>query len=432
MVDQRCATVMKCLERDGRIVQRALLPAPRKDADPCERQGPYGGLMGLALIALLLIVPLRPEGMPHRLRRPCDARVPEKCGTREAPVHPGLLAAPCGSWRDPGIFLEFGGGGRACALCAEGDEQPGGEDGARSWEGLEQGEIGMALRTLRDGGVDIGEGLQGDPERGDEGLHQERMGRDDACIGREGDGRCDVLDTLCHDLGVAHVRRTEEGFEGSTARELRRLAGRPATENVAADRRVFLLQPVQHVRDRVLEGPGQAVGDPDVVADHATAVCDELCEGAHRGALRLERLALVARGEPQGEWACGVGGVVCGPARGEGVALPRQRQGMDREEDEQVILAQGGDQGACGACETEGHGLTVEPRAPRGDPCVDGRGGVLELEAFPLCGASRLEAPVMCGIRPVDPNKGRKGFVCYRRHTVSPSVCESGDKGQAS
>src|SRR5262249_9434466 len=58
---------MKGLEIDGLIVWRALLPAPREDADPCERQCPYGGLMGFALVALLLVVHLRPERMPDRL-----------------------------------------------------------------------------------------------------------------------------------------------------------------------------------------------------------------------------------------------------------------------------------------------------------------------------------------------------------------------------
>src|SRR4029434_3097271 len=108
--------------------------------------------------------------------------VPER-RTLEAPVPPGLLATPFGHWRNPGIFLEVGGGGRAVALFAEGHEQPRGEDGPRAWESLEQGEIGMALRALRDGGVKISEGLQGGMELGDEGLHQERMGRDDTVIG---------------------------------------------------------------------------------------------------------------------------------------------------------------------------------------------------------------------------------------------------------
>ena len=86
------------------------------------------------------------------------------------------------------------------------------------------------------------------------------------------------------------MRRTEEGFEGGPARALRRLEGWPATQEVAEDRGVFLLKPVQHVRDIVLEGPGEAVGEPHFVADHAAPVFDELGESAHRGALRLERL----------------------------------------------------------------------------------------------------------------------------------------------
>ena len=39
----------------------------------------------------------------------------------------------------------------------------------------------------------------------------------------------------------------------------------------------------------------------------------------------------------------GVSGMVFGPARGEGVALPRQCQRLDGQEDQQVIRAQGSD-----------------------------------------------------------------------------------------
>jgi hypothetical protein len=227
---------MQGLEIDGLIVRCAFLPAPREEANLCERQDPYGGLMGLALVALLLIVNLRPESMSDRLRSPCNERLPEELGTLETPVHPGLRAAPFGHRRHAGLLLEFGGGGRACALCTAGDEQPGGEDGARAWEGLEPGDIGVALGAL-------GTGLQGDPELGHERLHQERMRRNDAFIGGEGCRRFDSLDTLGADRGIAHVMRTEEGCEGSTAGEWRRLEGRPATEKVAEERGVFVLKP---------------------------------------------------------------------------------------------------------------------------------------------------------------------------------------------
>jgi hypothetical protein len=150
---------MQGLEIDGLIVRCALLPAPREDANPFECQCPYGGLMGFTLVALLLGVHLRPERMSDRLCSPFNERLPEELGTLETPVHPGLRAAPFGHRRNASIFLECGGRGIACALFAEGDEQPGGEDRPRSWEDSEPGEIGMALSALRDGGVEISDGL---------------------------------------------------------------------------------------------------------------------------------------------------------------------------------------------------------------------------------------------------------------------------------
>src|SRR5215471_7467808 len=179
---------MQGLEIDRLIVWRALLPASIEDADPFERQRPYGGLMGFALVALLLVVHLRPERMPDRLCSPFNERLPEELGTLETPVYPGLLATPFGHRRNAGIFLQFAGGGIACTLFAEGNEQSGSEDGTRSWEGLEQREIGMALGALCNGTVEIGDGLQGDPELGDQGLHQERIGRNDTFI--RGEGGC--------------------------------------------------------------------------------------------------------------------------------------------------------------------------------------------------------------------------------------------------
>ena len=120
---------------------------------------------------------------------------------------------------------------------------------------------------------------------------------------------------------------------------------------------------------------------------------------------------LVPMREQQCKLQCGVGGIVLGPAGGEGFAIPCQRQRIDREEDQKVILAQGEDQRPFVECEAESHGLAVKPRTQRGDPRVDGLGRVLKLEALAFCRASRLEAPIMFGIGPVDPNKGRKGVV---------------------
>jgi hypothetical protein len=51
----------------------------------------------------------------------------------------------------------------------------------------------------------------------------------------------------------------EEPFQGGAARELRGFEGRPAAEEVAKDRRIFLRKPLQDLWKVVFEGPGQAV-----------------------------------------------------------------------------------------------------------------------------------------------------------------------------
>ena len=186
---------------------------------------------------------------------------------------------------------------------------------------------------MRDGSVEVDNRLQGDAELGDEGLDQERMGRDNTVIGGERDGRFDGLDTLGDDSGIAHVMRTEEGSESGPASELHRLEGRPATQEVAEDRGVFLLKPVQDMREIVLERTGQAIGDPDFVTDHTAAVFDELGERPPCWALWRERVELVAMGQQQCELEGGIGGVIFSPAGGEGFTIPRQRQRIDRKQD---------------------------------------------------------------------------------------------------
>src|SRR5262245_52903670 len=147
--------------------------------------------MRFPLVALLLVIDARPEGMPDRFGGPLDERLPEDLWPLEAPVHPGLLATAFGHWGDPGIFLQFGGGGIAFPLFAKGDEQPGGEDGTRSWERLEQGELRMVLSALRNGFIKGLDRLQGDPELVDQGLDEQGMRGDNALIGGQGDGGLD-------------------------------------------------------------------------------------------------------------------------------------------------------------------------------------------------------------------------------------------------
>src|SRR5207249_11389180 len=100
--------------------------------------------------------------------------------------------------------------------------------------------------------------------------------RDAPLIRGQGEGGSDGLETARDDLWRAHMMAPEKAFEGGAPGELHRLQGGPTTQEVAKDRGVFVLQPLQHVWDIVLERTRQAIGHPDCVAHHAAAVSDEL------------------------------------------------------------------------------------------------------------------------------------------------------------
>ena len=105
VVQEWCVAAFERLEREGGIREGALLPTPREEADPFACQGASSGLVGFALVALLLGEDACPEGMPDRCSGPLHEGLAHELRTLEAPVHPGLLAAPFGHRCDPGIFL---------------------------------------------------------------------------------------------------------------------------------------------------------------------------------------------------------------------------------------------------------------------------------------------------------------------------------------
>ncbi len=66
---------MERIEIDRFIIRGTILPTPVEDAEPFEGQGPHGSLVCFAVVPLLLIIDLRPEGMPRRFSRPLHERL---------------------------------------------------------------------------------------------------------------------------------------------------------------------------------------------------------------------------------------------------------------------------------------------------------------------------------------------------------------------
>ncbi len=376
---------MERLEIGGLIVWGAILPTAIENADPLECQGPYGGLVRFALVTLLLVIDLCPEGMPDRFRCPFHERLSEERRTLPTPVHPGFLATAFRDRCDARIFLEFLGGGEAFPLFAEGHEEAGGKDGPGPWQGVKQGEVGMGLGALCHGSVEVGNGLQGHAELGDKGLHQEGIGGDHAFIRGQRHSVLDGLNAGRDDVGRAHVVGMEKALQGGATRELYGFQGRPAAEEVAKDRRIFFLKPLQDVGEVVFERTRQAIRQPDFVADEAPAVFDELRQGAHRWALRDKGGEFVTMFEQDLDLEFGIGGVIFGPARGKRFAVLGHGERIDGKEHEAIIVLQRRHNGAFIEFQADGNRLAVEPRAQGADPRVDHFRTVFETQKLPAC-----------------------------------------------
>ena len=150
--------------------------------------------------------------MPRGFRSPLAKRLAQELRALEAPVDPGLLAATFRHWGNTRLFLEVLGRGVAFPLFAKGHKEARSKDGSGAWPGVKQGEVGMVLGTLGDGGVEGGNALQRDAELGDKGWHHKGVGDDDTFIGGQRHSTLDGRNASLDDVGRAHVVGTEEAL----------------------------------------------------------------------------------------------------------------------------------------------------------------------------------------------------------------------------
>jgi hypothetical protein len=160
---------------------------------------------------------------------------------------------------------------------------------------------------------------------------------DDAVIGRQGDGTLERLDTGSKNLSSADVMGLVAGLPGSAPREWRGFESGPEAEAVPQEHHLFGRQPREDVREGVLERPGQARRQPDVGADEAPTVCDEVCPGTHPCAWRGEGRALGAGFEAECNLACGILRGILGSAGGKRFAGRGHGERMDGQEHDKIL-----------------------------------------------------------------------------------------------
>ena len=108
-------------------------------------------------------------------------------------------------------------------------------------------------------------------------------------------------------------------------------------EEITEESGVFVLKPLQDVREVVFERTGEAVGEAHCVADHTAAMFDELFERPQRGALRAERLKRVAMLEQQSELQCSIGGVVLRMTRSKGFTVLGEGRRVNGEQPQERV-----------------------------------------------------------------------------------------------
>jgi hypothetical protein len=202
----------------------------------------------------------------------------------------------------------------------------------------------------------------------------------------------------------------EEACQRGAACELRGVEGGPAAEAVANDRGIFLGKPWQDLWKVVVERHGQAGGQTDFVAAQAPAVLDALRQGAPGGAVGAEGGKLVAVCEEDLDLECGIGGGICGPARGTRCTVRGHGEWIDRKEPEEILGAPRGHAGPFRTFQAHRDGWSVVSRAEGLDPGMPLFRTMCKAQQLPLCGASGLEADSVLRISPVEAKKGRKYF----------------------
>jgi hypothetical protein len=214
------------------------------------------------------------------------------------------------------------------------------------------------------------------------------------------------LEAFLDEVGIAHVVRMEEGPQAGFARPLGVLEGGPAGEQITEDPGVFVLKPLQDLRDIRLECSGEPIGEAHLVGHQGPALLHQSLQGAHGRALRLQCGELIAVRHQPFERQLRVGGVVLGVAEAEGFAILRQRGRMDGKQHEAGIRLQRVDQWPLAQLQAHGDGASFEALLQPQRPLRQALWTMGQHAELARVVARRLQTDVVLAIRPVDADEG--------------------------
>ena len=129
-------------------------------------------------------------------------------------------------------------------MLAEGDEEPGSEDGTGGGEAIEDRKVGMSRRAFSDFPIEGFDGMQCRTELFGEDGDEERKGFDNALVLGERPSAFDSVYALCDESRLSDVVLVEEALEGRSARLASGFERRPLLKEVAEQVAVLVGKPL--------------------------------------------------------------------------------------------------------------------------------------------------------------------------------------------
>jgi hypothetical protein len=136
------------------------------------------------------------------------------------------------------------------------------------------------------------------------------------------------------------------------------------------------------------------------------APLDQPPQRSHVRALWLQWLELVAVADQQLQDHLGVGRVVLGAARREGLAVVSYRRGLHQKQAKEIVLEQCRDDRAPAQLHAHRYRSAAEALPQLARPSLNGPWSVLQHQPLALGAAGNLQAHVVLLVRPVDTNEG--------------------------
>lgn len=359
----------------GFVIGDIIHPAFPEDADPFEGQSADDGLVTFAAFLLLSVVSGGPGGIVDGLVGPLDESLAQEARGVPTPVDPFAVAAFLGDRSDAAEHLEVCRQRETVVLGTEGHEQARGQSGSGAWKVAEQMSMGMIGKDLLDLEIVEFDALAQFLELAGQEAAGQGADRDDGLVSGQGLGVGDAFEAFLDGVGATDIVGLKEGaqgvgpggFEGDQVGPFEEKGAGHGAEEVLANQFKSLWK-------IGFEECGQGIGELGAQVDGSAASLDQSIEFTGLNVVGMPGGELVGMKAEQIQEEVGIGNIVFGPRRAEGLAITGAGFGIDRIEGDEFNLHESmHDRGVLGF-QGEGNGAAAEAGAQGVDPVLEGFG----------------------------------------------------------